>query len=244
MKIYDFDGQGQDSVSFGNVADIIESRTTHRVQPIHQGVNYHAEPLEFKLVFGACDPLDRFDMERIAMWLTGYQDYQWLSIAQSDLEHVQFRCLVTELTPIYNIWIPYAFTATFVCDCPYAYGLPFEKRSTISGKTTINVDNDTSVREYLKPKIIFQKSAGVTELKVINKSDNNREFILTDLPAAAMEITIDNNNGIITHNAGDVNVYNGFNGKLFRMVPGVNQLEVTGNGTFTITGRTLHNVGA
>lgn len=244
LMIYDFDGDGQDDVSFGNIGSIIETRTTHRVQPIHHGVNYHEEPLSFDLLFGSCEPLDRQQMEEIAMWLTGYQNYQWLSINQEDLEHVQFRCLITEMKPVFDGWIPYAFRATITCDCPYAYSNPFSQAFAISGVTTVTFTNDTSVREYLMPVIYYDKSAGVTEIKIKNITDNNREFILTGLPSAAMSLTMDCNSGVFTHNGGSVDIYGGFNGNMFRLLPGENRLEVTGNGTLTFAGRTLHNVGA
>ena len=99
LMIYDYDGNGQGNVSFGNQAAIVETRTNNRIQPLHFGVNYHQKPLEFKLVFGAENPLDRYDLQNISMWLTGHQQYQWLSIDQPDLEHVQFRCLITKLPP-------------------------------------------------------------------------------------------------------------------------------------------------
>lgn len=244
LMLYDFDRETQEDVSFGNTASIIGTHIRHRVQPIHYGVDYNEEPLRFTLIFGTFEPLDRMDIEQIMMWLTGYQDYQWLSIWQDDLEHVEFRCLVEEVTPIFNGWLPYAFKANFVCDCPYAYGLPFEEEYTISGTDTIDFDNDTSVREYLKPVITFKKASGVTEIKLKNLSDGDREFVLSDLPSAEMEITIDNNSGVITHTAGDVDIYKGFNGKLFRLIPYHNEIEVTGRGTVIFTGRTLHNVGA
>ena len=244
LMIYDFDNEGQDEVSFGNIASIIETRTTHRVQPIHHGVNYHEEPLEFDLVFGAFDPLDRFDIERITMWLTGYQNYQWLSIHQEDLEHVQFRCLVTELKPFYKDWLPVAFKATITCDCPYAYSYPFSQAFTISGETDVSFVNKTSVREYLKPLIYYDKDSGVTEITIKNNTDDGRLFVMSDLPSAAMNLTIDCNSGVFTHNAGSVDIYSGFNGNLPRLLPGNNELEVTGNGTLTFVGRTLHNVGA
>ena len=100
LMIYDIDGNGQENVSFGNTADIIETRTLNRIQPIHFGVNYHDSPLQFKLVFGAEDYLDRYELENISFWLTGHQQYQWLSIDQPDMERVQFKCLITELTPL------------------------------------------------------------------------------------------------------------------------------------------------
>ncbi len=244
MMIYDFDNEGQDDVSFGNIASIIETRIPHRVQPIHHGVNYHEEPLKFDFIFGGFDALDRFDLERIAMWLTGYQEYQWLSIDQEDLSHVQFRCLITELQPLTLGWIPYAFKATVTCDCPYAYGIPFSKAITVSGTTNTVFNNDSSVREYLRPVIEYSKKSGVTKIQITNHSDNDRVFQIDGLPSAATTLTIDNSSGVITHSAGNVDIYSGFNGNLFRLVPGENNLEIIGNGTCTIKGRTLHNVGA
>lgn len=105
MVVCDIDGQGQEDVSFGNVAEIIETRTTNRIQPVHYGVNYHTEPLEFTLIFGSERMLDRYELEEISLWLTGHQEYQWLAIDQPDMDNVQFRCLITELKPIYHGWL-------------------------------------------------------------------------------------------------------------------------------------------
>ena len=127
LMLYDFDGRSQDDVAFANKASIVETRINNRIQPIHFGVNYHKEPLEFKLVFGAQRALDRYELENISMWLLGKQDYSWLSIEQPDMNKIQFRCFITELTPLSFGWLPVAFEATVRCDCPYAYGPYFEK---------------------------------------------------------------------------------------------------------------------
>lgn len=244
LMIYDFDGTSQSDVAFGNQADISETRINQRIQPIHYGVNYHDDPLEFKLVFGAQHPLSRYDLENISMWLTGYQDYQWLTIEQPDLEHVQFRCLVTTLKPIASGWLPYAFQATITCDCPYAYGYPFEFSYAISGETEITFWNESTVHDYLKPTLTFVPDSGVTEVSIVNESDNDREFQITDMPSSDLVIVVDNTNGIITEETFNYNLYGGFNLNFFRLLPGANTLIVTGDGTLTISGRFLHNVAA
>lgn len=244
LMIYDFGSTSQGNVSFGNQASIIETRTNTRIQPLHFGVNYHEKPLEFKLVFGAEEPLDRYELENIALWLTGHQQYQWLSIDQPDLAEVQFRCLITKLTPLMHGWLPVAFEANFVCDCPYAYGYPFQKQYAIKGATNILFRNNSSVREYIKPSITFVPTAGTSKLSIVNQSDNNREFLIEKIPAAASNITVDNTNGIIQATPGNLNLYDGFNLNFFRLVHGDNNLVVTGNGTLTISGRLLHNVAA
>ena len=229
LMIYDFNGVGQSNVGFGNTASIMEARTNRRVAPIHYGVNYNSKPLEFKLVFGAQRPLARYEMERISLWLTGYSNYQWMYIDQPDLSHVQFRCLITSLTPLAHGWLPVAFEATVRCDCPYAYSLPFEITKMVSGTSTAVIFNDGSVRDYVKPKLTYDKSNGVTSLRIVNHSDGGREFLLNGLPSAA------------TAGTGQ-NLYSGFNMNFFRLVPGENVLEITGNGMLTFEGRFLHNV--
>lgn len=241
VHIYDFGSSGQKAVSFGNKADIVETRLVNRVRPIHYGVNYHASPLEFSFVFGSIDKeLDRYEMEDIALWLTGHQEYQWLSIGQPDLEHVQFRCIITQLTPIHNGWLPYAFEATARCDCPYAYGYPFERRYTINGETNVLFQNEGSCREYLSPTLAFSPEAGVGKVRVVNTSDGNRTFEITGLPSG-VPFTVDCSTGIITATQGQ-NLYSGFNMVFPRFVHGDNSLIVTGNGTMAISGRFLYNV--
>ena len=242
LMIYDYGGKGQDNVSFGNVATIVETRINNRVRPIHFGVKYHGSPLKFKLIFGSDRALDRYEMEDIAFWLTGYQDYQWLTIDQADLENVQFRCLITELTPLAHGWLPVAVEATIVCDCPYAYSYPFEKQYQISGQTSILFRNESTAREYVKPIITFQPVSGTKSLKIVNRSDDNRTFLLDNIPSSAVTAVIDNENGIIQDIRNGYNLYDGFNLNFLRFVHGDNNLVVTGNGTLSLSGRFYHNV--
>lgn len=240
LMLYDFGGSGQDDVSFGNVGSIVETRTNNRIQPLHFGVNYNSEPLTFRLVFGTDRPLDRFELEDISFWLTGHQGYKWLSIDQPDMETFQFRCIITELKPLTYGWLPYAFQATVVCDCPYAYGFPFERKYTINGEDEILFRNESSVREFIRPTLFYQ-ATGAGELSIINHDDNDRELLLSNIPSLS-NVIIDNTNGIIQETSYDTNLYDGFNLNFFRLVHGDNNLTVKGNGVLTIAGRFLYNV--
>lgn len=243
VVVCDFDGHTQDDSAFGNKASIVEAQTTGRIRPIHYGVNYNKKPLEFKLVFGSEMPLDRFDMERVALWLTGHQDYQWLSIAQPDLEHVRYRCLITDLEMISVGWLPYAFEATVRCDSPYAYGYSFNNRYAMDGHTSVTFKNGSSIREYLRPDLIISLNPGESEFKIVNRSDGDREFSFSGLPTLGIEISVDNENGIITElTASGANLYQFCNLNFFRLVDGDNDLEITGNGHVSISGRFLHNI--
>ena len=241
LHIYDFGGQGQKAVSFGNKANIVETRLVSRVQPIHYGVNYHASPLEFSFVFGSMDEaLDRFKMEEISMWLTGRQGYQWLSIHQPDLEHCEFRCIITQLTPIHHGWLPYAFEATVRCDCPYAYGLPFARKYTICGETEVLFQNESTCFEYIRPTISFALGDDTDTVRIVNADDGGRVFEINGIHPCT-DFDVDCNTGIIAAADGK-NLYTGFNMNFPRFVHGDNHLTVVGDGTMTITGRFLHNV--
>lgn len=241
--IYDIGNEKQNAVSFGNKADIVEAKTVNRIRPIHYGVNYHQDPLEFTLVFGSEEEyLDRFDFEAISMWLTGHQQYQWLTIDQPDLEHVQFRCLCTELTPIFNSWLPIAFEAKFRCDCPYAYGHVFQETYEAGGMLHFTFRNAGSAREYLRPSLTIVTNSGSTHFSIVNHSDNGRELEFTDLPAGGATIFMDNENGIITEASG-VDMYSRCNLNFFRLLPGDNEITINGYADVVISGRFLHNVG-
>ena len=244
LMIYDFGSKSQSDIGFGNKASIVEARTTARVQPIHFGVNYHQSPLEFKIIFGSQNSLDRYELQKIALWLTGYSDYQWLTIDQPDLDHVVFRCLITSLTPLSYGWLPVAFEATVRCDCSYAYSHPFTERYEVSGKTSILFRNESTTWEYLKPVISFVPDPGVTGLTIVNKNDSDRMFSLSGLPVSDLRVQVDNNGCIIQELNYGYNLYDGFNLNFLRLVRGDNLLEVTGDGSLTISGRFLYNVAA
>lgn len=242
LMICKFDKYGQENVSFGNKASIVETRSNRRVQPIHFGVNYNAEPLSFKVVFGAEHRMDRYELEAVSLWLTGHQQYKWLTIDQNDLDHYAFRCLLSQLTPIAYGGYPLAFEATVTCDCPYAYSYPFRYEYIVSGTKDILFRNRGTVREFLKPEMLFAPATGGGSLKIVNHDDGDREFLVGSLPVQTAVLHIDNRNGILYGESSVNNYYKDFNMKFFRLVHGDNHLSVTGNGTLTIAGRFLHNI--
>ena len=243
LMVCDFGGNSHSDNAFGNSAEILETRIQGRVRPLHYGVDYHKEPLSFKLVFGSERQLDRWDLQDISYWLTGHQQYQWLSIEQPDLAHVEFRCLITKLTPISVGWVPYAFEAEVTCDCPYAYGLPFEHRENFYDGDIIHLYNDSTARVMCFPEMVIRPANGCTEIAITNVSDNGKVFKLSEIPASVSEIYVDNDNCIIRA-TDNIDLYNGFNDCFFGLVPGDNTLEMLGSGTITVSGRYFYNVGA
>ena len=243
LMIYDIDNKSHSDNPFGNVANILETRIQGRVRPLHHAVDYYEKPLSFPLIFGSEKELDRWQMQEIAHWLTGYQQYQWLSIEQPDLQHVQFRCLITKLTPISVGWGPVAFEAEVTCDCPYAYGYEFEQTFSFADGDTIHIFNDGTARESCKPKLLITPISGCSNISITNNSDNARTFSLSNLPASST-IYVDNDNGIIEEKISNYDLYDGFNDTFFRLIPGENVLVMGGSGEITFTGRYFYNTGA
>jgi phage-related protein len=239
LMLYDIGSKSQSDTSFGNKASIVETRTNNRVQPIHFGVNYNKNPLSFKLVFGSERELDRYELESVAFWLTGHQQYKWLTIEQPDLDHVAFRCLITQLTPISHGWLPVAFEASVTCDCPYAYGYPFQEEYQVDGQLDALFRNDSSVHEYCKPTLTW-KANQTGSLSIVNRNDREREFLIAGIPQGST-VTVDCANGIITQKPDGLNLYRN-DLQFFRLVNGDNNFTITGNGTLTLSGRLLYNV--
>lgn len=239
LVVCDFDNSTQEDVAFGNVASIIESRSKSRIRPVHYGVDYHEEPLEFKLVFGSDRNFDRYDLQNIAMWLTGYQQYQWLMVDQPDMDGIAYHCLITELKPISIGWLPVAFEATVRCDSPYAYSFPIYRKITVDGTARVIFANESTVRDYLKPAL--QMTVTGSDFSITNQSDGGRVFAFQGLPGGETHISVDNDRGILQDMDGEFNLYDCFNMNFLRFVPGDNVLEITGSGTVEISCRFMFN---
>ena len=244
MFVCDINKKAHDDNPFGNSANIVETRIANRITPLHYGVRYHDTPLSFTLIFGSEHPMDRYQMQEVARWLTGYQQYQWLSIDQPDMEHIQFRCIIQTLTPISFGWLPVAFEAKVLCDCPYGYSYPFNQTYSFSGTTNVRFYNDSTCMEKLRPMLTIDVMQGCSAVSIKNKSNGGKCLEFTNLPGSGVRIVIDNENCMITEELSGYDLYDCFNFSFFECVPGDNLLEICGNGALTISGRYLYNVGA
>lgn len=216
--------------------DIVEDRTPNRYGSFFYGTVANT-PLQFNLTFGidigASDKrafLSRLDLNDVASWLVGHNEYKYLEIEQPDMEEIRYRCIITNLRHSDiggGLW---GFTCTVTCDSPYAYHCPKEYRYEIDGSETVRFYNACTCLNYYKPKIIISPdSAGTFSIK--NESDDGRITKLTNLPAVNSSIVLDSENEVIT--CTDIaNPYSYFNFKFFRLVRGMNILTFTGSGVF------------
>lgn len=243
MFVCDLGSKKHSDNNFGNTANIVETRIPGRITPLHYGVRYHDEPLEFTLIFGAEQEMDRYQLQEVSNWLTGYQDYQWLCLEQPDMEYIEFRCLIQSLTPISVGWFPVAFEAKVICDCPYGYGFPFEKQIAINGTTSYRYYNDSTIRENLKPGLKIVLDSSCRNFAITNKT-LGETMRFSGLPAGGITILVDNENEILQDENGEYDLYEYFNFQFFELSSGDNELVFEGIGTVTVSGQCLYNVGA
>ena len=107
LVMYDFTSNRQSATTFSSDLEIAEDRIGGRYRSLFYGGAVNA-PLTFTMVLCASEdraernePLDRWDLQKIAAWLTGHREYKWLSIVQEDMEEIRYRCLISSLQAAY-----------------------------------------------------------------------------------------------------------------------------------------------
>ncbi len=248
LMVYDIESSEEDG-KFTSAPEILEDRTYRRYTPLHYGTT-QKNPLVFDFTFGTSidsidkdKPIDRYEMEAIATWLTEHDTYKYLEIIQPDMEIIRYKCIITNLEYITYGKFPWAFRCTVTCDSPYAYSYPEVTKINISNKADTVIECRASCKYYY-PKLIINKGQGSNSnsLSIINHSDNDREFCLTNIPSGVGEIIIDNENEIITNSA-NLNIYDSFNFNYLRLVRGYNNLEFTGVANVSIECEFPINIG-
>lgn len=208
------------------------------------------DKLSFQLSFGLCPDrmdrrqfLDRFEIEAIFSWLTGRREWGWLTIAQDDLAHVRYRCMITDLKEVASGWATYGFTCTVQCDSHYAYMLPKEYQYHCDGTLNIDFFNRSSMNDPYSPSLVIAPlgSGGVSIVNQTLGGDGpafgNLAYVneekLSPLPSLAkLKIQL-NENGVLTSSDG-LNLYPYYNFERLGLARGENRLVVTGQCDLTI----------
>lgn len=237
LIIYDVGSQAQSNGVFASGVTVIESEIPSRWKQYSYGTKMEKK-LQFTIVFGlnpdridAGQFLSRAEMDVIASWLCGHKDYLWLEIEQDDMRYYRYHCVVTDLSMVEYGNIPWAFSATFQCDSPYAYLTPkvFTYEIAAGEERDIGFFNEASYNGYFYPVMTFEFESGPTYVSIVNHSDNDREFrIGTEekaIPDTVREIRIDNDHGIIESDDTS-NLYDMFNFRYLRLLRGENTLTV------------------
>jgi phage-related protein len=178
-------------------------------------------------------PLDRWDLEAIATWLTGPDGYRKLEIEQGDLDTIHYKCMISELRQIAYAWETFALSCRVRCDSPYAYTDEYKFRYVVNLGLQDELYNRSTHCGFYLPKIkILGIGSGLQgrSVSIKNLTDGGRETLLANIPAGVSEILLDQQRGVITNNAGE-NLYDNFNFQFCRLLRGRNILQFSGRFT-------------
>ena len=194
VMIYSFDDQDTvDDELWTN--SIVEDRLNTRYDPVFYGININKQ-LSFELTIGSTDYMTRYEVERIAHWLTSHETYKWLEICQDDMQDYRYNVIFTEVRTIHINGLPVAFRCTAVTDSQFAYSYPVEYSFNVrdgkiinqmaDGKVGVyssaNIFNKSTYNGYLYPMMTIEVADGCEKFSIVNASDKNRAFILTAFP--------------------------------------------------------------
>lgn len=246
LMLYEIDGFQQGNSKFAT-QELQEERIAGSMKTLFYD-SWYKEPLEFTLIFGAGEyeanerePIDRYEMQRVAAWLTDQREYGWLTIDQPDLEGIRYRCIMTGLEMVELHGDKWAFKCTAHCDSPYAYLLPRAYAYIVSGEQTVNIRSRSSANDAYYPIIHIKINSG-DSFSWTNNREMERPFTLTNLPQGLGEITIDGERGLIMAESG-VNLYQYCNFQFPRLLRGDNAITIAGNVQISIVCEYPVNVG-
>lgn len=234
LMIYDIGNSSQSDTSFASVPKINDESIPSKWKPLFYGTQFEKK-LEFEITFGVDQQridggkfLDRSEINNIAAWLTGYDEYKSFHIDQDDMMNVHYKCIVTSLQTVSYGRIPWALKAKFTCDSPYAYLTPEETSYSVSGSREVEFLNKSGHSGFYMPILKIEPLNGGS-FSVLNMSDGGQGVSFTSIPASISEIVINNDTGVISNDQ-DLNLYPYFGFKFLRLQRGLNKLRLAGNG--------------
>lgn len=252
LVLYDFDSAEQDVSKFASDLEVAEDRIEGRYRSLFYGGSVNT-PLTFKMVMCASEervarnePFDRWDMQKIASWLTGHVGYRWLSIVQPDLEQVRYRCIISELEAVEVANNKWGFTCKVTCDSPFAYMTPQPTIYQVEDKLDAELFSESTYNGFYYPRIQITGHSGGDISIAIQNDIESYAFQMKGLPSAMGDINIDGENGVMFTSSG-LNPYqyvqytSGFH--FPRLARGTNHITLSGAGTYTFTCEWPVNVG-
>ena len=216
LMIYDFGSVSQDDGSVGTELTILEDRIQRRSTPIHYGI-VNNTPLQFNLVFGSLEPLDRFDVAAVAGWLCGHSLYKPFMVVQPDMAIYHYKAIIVNLDIIPWSGSPVAFNATLICDSPFAYMQMDDWIASCDIDTLSAVfDNRSNVNDFYYPER-FEVTYSALSLRntdslSISNESTGETILFNGLskPGILNTISIDSRRQIVSSSDG-TNLYSNFN---------------------------------
>lgn len=177
--------------------------------------------------------LSSTESSTISRWLFGQMNYKKLQILQPDMQYIYFNCIFTEPQILRIGNIIRGYTATIVCDSPFAWEYPYWSTHEYSEEwfeisDSISINNSSDNPDYTYPTVQFKINQFGGGISIINNTDNGREFVFENLSPNEI-IRVDSEVQSITSSTG-LNRFTNFTGyKWFRYVPNKNNLSISGN---------------
>ena len=249
LVVYNLGNYSQeDTFQFPSSGEIVSDRLPWRTSSLLYTV-VEEDVAEFVLVFGANpesmderDPIDRWEQENIASWLTGHKTYRWLTIDQPDMHGFRFRCLISELESISLGGEQWAYRCRVTCDSPYAYTYPETTTFKVGRSSNVLYRCLTTSNNLYYPQMDIVMNGG-TSIGITNETTGD-SFELTGLPTSSYTIHVDNDGQVISsEELPDFNFYEHFNFGFIGLKRGDNNLSFTGSGTIKITSSFPVNIG-
>lgn len=161
------------------------------------------------------------------------EDYKNFYINAPEWSGLHFECTINDVEKIYGGtrggYGVVGFKALMNCNAPWM----FEEETT---KTYDSDDigvgmsfvNTSDSRDYMYPIISIKVGATGGNISIVNDSDNNEETAFTSV-GLLQTITVNPDTGRVTSTSQPEIIFSKFNKKYFRLVPGENIFNISGN---------------
>lgn len=230
LRISSLSEQGE---SVGASVELITQSVYRKSRTYLLGVK-HAPVLSIPITITVETELNATESSAISRWLFGNNTYNKLQIIQPDMENVYYNCIFQNPSLIKIGNITRGFTATAVCDSPFAWYYPkrenFEFNDySVYEKVTIN--NISDIDDYVYPTLEVKVNMFGGSFEIINTSDKSRIFGLSNLkPNASIVINNDTQEASSPYTSENyLESMRHYHYKWFRYAPGANNLIIKGN---------------
>ncbi|MCK9371383.1 hypothetical protein M0R04_15825 [Candidatus Dojkabacteria bacterium] len=235
LKFGEIDASGDSTSSASNQISIIQQKIFKNPVPYLYGVE-QSEVLEFAVSIMSEAEIPSTKYSEISSWLFGKQNYGILRIMQNDMKGMYYKCFFTEPETIRVGNMIQGFTATVVCDSPWAWKEPKTHTyyiATSPGSTGNFVTElyNYSANDYytLPTSVIIQMGSGGGDIDIINADDNSRISTITGLTHWET-ITMNSQLQLISSDVErPESIINNFNLKWLRLIKGNNRLRIRGD---------------
>lgn len=241
LLLASFDMNGEEEDSIGMDYEVIEEYVGHNPVPVYLGGRYNEKlKPQITIIKNNCwnsgdITFSENECRHILRQLTGYNGYRKMVLDVEDPdEFIYFNVIVQSISYKKIGGKVSGIVISLECDSPFGWSREYENTYEVSaGQTITFYSTSDDLYNYLLPEITIIPKSSIGQLTIKNKSDNNWTTTLSNLSAGEI-ITMDSKREILLSSKANRVIMNDFNMHFFRLVSGKNEIEISGNVTFTI----------